>query len=79
MNFTTEWLLPHEAARFFQITPEGVRALERRGKLPAVRTESGDRLFALTEVERLKGERQGADIVSRLKLSRKARKEDHAD
>jgi DNA-binding transcriptional MerR regulator len=71
-----EWLLPHEAARRLQITPEGVRALERRGKLAAERTESGHRLFALTEIQRLKRERQGADIVSRLKMSRKARQED---
>ena len=40
------------------LTPEAVRVLERKGKLPAVRTTGGIRLFRASDVERLRAERQ---------------------
>ena len=46
-----------EAARELGLTPDGVRWLERSGKLRATRTPSGVRLFQRREVERLVAER----------------------
>lgn len=50
-------LLSAGAGRILNLTPAGVRALERRGELPAERTESGVRLFSRVDVERLARER----------------------
>ena len=40
------------AARILDLTSESVRQYERQGKLPAIRTESGMRLFQRADVER---------------------------
>ncbi len=42
-----------DAARRLGVTPAAVVAMERAGKLPALRTEGGMRLFMLEDVERL--------------------------
>ncbi len=39
--------------KILNITPNGVRYLEHCGKLPALRTQSGQRIFRLRDVERL--------------------------
>jgi excisionase family DNA binding protein len=53
------WLLRHEVARYLGITPDGVVALEKRGKIRSVRTDSGRyRLYPWSEVERVLRERQ---------------------
>jgi len=67
-----ELLMPFEAAKRLGVTPDAIRAIERKGKLRSLKTESGRRLFEKSEIDRMKRERQ-------LKLSRKARKEDDAD
>lgn len=46
-----------EAARLLNVTPETVRCLERTKKLPALRTESGVRLFHRADVESLVAKR----------------------
>jgi DNA-binding transcriptional MerR regulator len=46
-------LTTSDAARILNISPDMVRYLERRGKLPAEYTESGQRIFRLEEVEKL--------------------------
>ncbi len=53
-----KYLLTAEAARVIGITPNGVRVMERRGELPAERTESGVRLFDRTVVQRVARERE---------------------
>jgi len=48
-----ELLSTKDAGRILDLTPEGVRYLERRGKLRAQYLRSGQRLFLLGDVERL--------------------------
>ena len=48
-----ELLSTKDAGQILNITPDGVRYLERRGKLQATYLRSGQRLFRLSEVERL--------------------------
>jgi hypothetical protein len=43
-----------DVARILKITPDGVLYLERRGKLRAQHTPSGQRIFQLDDVERLR-------------------------
>ncbi len=47
-----------DAAKCLDCTPDNVRALERRGQLPALRTPSGRRIFRTVDVKRLALERQ---------------------
>lgn len=49
------WLTVSEVARRLGLSPDGVRHLERRGRLRAIRTEGKARvrLFREAEVERL--------------------------
>jgi len=42
-----------DAGKILNLSPDGVRALERRGKLRAQYLRSGQRLFRLGDVERL--------------------------
>lgn len=42
-----------DVARILNITPDGVRYLERGGKLPASFTKSGQRIFRERDVQRL--------------------------
>lgn len=46
-----------DAARLLGVVPATVRQMERNGRLPALRTESGIRLFRRQDVERLVEER----------------------
>jgi len=46
-----------EAARILDLSPAMVRLLERNGRLPAVKTASGVRLFDVRDVRRLADER----------------------
>jgi DNA-binding transcriptional MerR regulator len=59
------YLLTYEVARVLRLTPASVRILERKGRLTAQRTESGTRLFAADDVERLAAERQQQDTPPR--------------
>jgi excisionase family DNA binding protein len=45
------------AAKILDISEGTVRALERRGELPAIRTSTNMRLFEQSDVERLARER----------------------
>ena len=46
-----------DAAKLLDMTPDGVRRLINIGKLPAVRTPSGQRLLYAEDVEQLVAER----------------------
>jgi excisionase family DNA binding protein len=46
-------LTPADAARILGVVPATVRAMAIAGKLPALTTESGMRLFRRADVERL--------------------------
>ena len=48
-----------DAARRLGVTPAAVVTMERTGKLTALRTEGGMRLFVLDDVERLVTVRRG--------------------
>lgn len=48
-----KYMLTSEAARLIGVTPAGVRAMERRGDLPAERTGQGVRLFERAVVQRV--------------------------
>jgi excisionase family DNA binding protein len=50
-------LLTSEVARELKVAPDTVRRLERLGKLPALKTAQGVRLFDRRDVERLARER----------------------
>jgi len=58
MNKTDSLLTVSGASRILNLTPEGVRALERNGKLPATRTTGGIRLFDPHDVEQLRVNRE---------------------
>lgn len=51
-------LTTKSAALRLGVVGETVRLWERTGRLPAIRTESGQRLFRLGDVERLAAQRQ---------------------
>ena len=51
-----------EAAKILELTPASVRALERAGKLKALRTPSGVRIFRLEDVQRLKEKRRPGEV-----------------
>jgi excisionase family DNA binding protein len=51
-------LLTSEVARLLNVSPETVRIWERLGKLPALKTSRGVRLFDRRDVERLARERR---------------------
>ena len=48
-----ELLSTGDAGKILNISPDGVRYLERRGKLQAQYLRSGQRLFRLADVEKL--------------------------
>jgi excisionase family DNA binding protein len=48
-----EFLTTLDAAKLLGRSVERVRDYEREGRLPAQRTQSGQRLFKLSDVERL--------------------------
>jgi excisionase family DNA binding protein len=51
------YFLSSQVARELDISAQHVRSLERQGKLPAVRTAGGVRLFKPVDVQRLKAKR----------------------
>ncbi len=51
-------LTTSDAAQRLGLTPDAVRQMERRGRLPATRTEGGVRLFRARDVEKLARERE---------------------
>ncbi len=53
-------LTPCDAGRILGLTPEAVRALNNKGRLPALKTVSGRRLFRRADVDRLAAERAEA-------------------
>jgi DNA-binding transcriptional MerR regulator len=53
-----QFLAPCDAAKLLECTPDNVRALERRGQLPALRTLSGRRIFRAVDVQNLASERR---------------------
>jgi excisionase family DNA binding protein len=58
MPRTDEYLTTGDAARVLRVDPATVRMYERAGRLPALRTPGGLRLFARSDVERLAHERE---------------------
>ncbi len=58
MNMKDELLGCTDAGRVLKVGPQRVRQLERTGRLPAIRTAGGWRLFRRDEVERLATERE---------------------
>jgi DNA-binding transcriptional MerR regulator len=55
-----------DVARILEITPDGVRHLERVGKLRARRTVSGHRIFSAADVEELAAARRRGPSVGEL-------------
>lgn len=53
-----------DAAKILNVSPDMVRYLERRGKLPAQYTLAGTRIFRLEDVERLARERSALEPPS---------------
>jgi DNA-binding transcriptional MerR regulator len=53
-----ELLLTNHAARILEVSPQTIRAWERAGRLKALKTASGVRLFARTDVEALAKDRR---------------------
>jgi len=51
------------AARLLGVSAECVRAYERSGRLPAIRTENGFRLFQRADLERLAKQRRRQQAV----------------
>jgi excisionase family DNA binding protein len=55
-------LTPSDAARVLGLSPDSVRVLSDSGRLPALRTVSGRRLFRRGDVDRLAADRAAARI-----------------
>lgn len=55
--FMVALILTHEAARILAVSSDTVRRWERTGRLPAVKTSGGVRVFDRADVERLAAER----------------------
>ncbi len=53
-----------DAARIAGVAANTIRLWERLGRLPALRTASGVRLFARADVERVAAERQLPAVIS---------------
>jgi excisionase family DNA binding protein len=60
-----QFLTTADVARALGVVPDTVRLWERAGKLPALRTASGVRLFAHADVQRLADKREMALAVTR--------------
>jgi excisionase family DNA binding protein len=57
VNNANDLLTPSDAARVLGLSPDSVRVLSDTGRLPAMRTISGRRLFRRGDVDRLAAER----------------------
>ena len=64
MNLQTsiDLVLSGEAARILNVSVDTVRLWERLGRLPALKTATGVRLFDRRDVERLARERGGPEV-----------------
>jgi excisionase family DNA binding protein len=60
MSLDCPYLLTSDVAAILAVSPSRVYQLERQGRLSAIRTARGVRLFDRREVERLARERHGA-------------------
>ena len=58
MNSDTTFLLTNDAAYILKVAPDTVRYPEKTGRLPALKTSGGVRLFDKKDVERLARERE---------------------
>jgi excisionase family DNA binding protein len=56
----SEVLTVSEAARELKVAAETIRSWADRGRLPAMRTKSGQRIFQRADIERVRQERQAA-------------------
>lgn len=56
----SEFMLTADVAREKEVTPATVRHWERSGKLPAIRTVTGVRLFTRRDVEALETKKKSA-------------------
>lgn len=56
-----ELLTVGDAARELSLSPDTIRLYEKQGKLRAMRTRGGQRLFQLSDVKRLKADRHAAN------------------
>jgi len=63
-------LLTGQVARILDISPESVRLWERSGRLPALKTEKGVRLFDRRDVEAFKREREARRAEHRARAKR---------
>ena len=57
---SSKFVLTSEAARILSVTSDTVRVMERRGELPATRTDTGVRIFDRAAVEALAERRRVA-------------------
>lgn len=55
------FLLTNDAARYLGVSPQTIRVWQRTGKLQALKTARGVRLFSRTDVERLARERRATE------------------
>ena len=62
MQSRTDLLLTGEAARVLDVSVDTIQLWERIGRLPAVKTTTGVRLFDRRDVERLARERSGPEV-----------------
>ena len=58
------YLLTNDAARLLNVSPQTIRLWERTGRLPAVKTTRGVRLFDRRDVERLARERSHTNTTA---------------
>ena len=61
-NCPPRFLLTNDAARLLNVSPQTIRVWERAGRLVAVKTARGVRLFDRRDVERLARERGGPEV-----------------
>jgi excisionase family DNA binding protein len=59
-----DFLLTNDAARYLDVSPQTIRVWERAGRLHAVRTMRGVRLFARADVTALLHEREARRMLS---------------
>jgi len=62
-NDMDTFLTTLDAAKILQVSPDTIRVWERRGKLPAIRTQGGMRLFRREDVELLATQRQTTEMT----------------
>ena len=65
MKSDSALLLTSDAAYILKVTPDTVRYLERTGRLRALKTSRGVRLFNREDVERLAREREARSVTPR--------------